>query len=217
MRPLTVFVTFLGSASAIGLCGYWLGQTGASRALDQSRSAASANISESLDGNAELAEAIRQLDRRLAALELRQLSAKPAEEKALDVPPCASVVPLDPAAMLEKELDKATAIEATLRKEPRDSAWASATESQLQSVVSVAVQEGAQYSVKTVRCLRRVCEMVLSASSPDKLSSTALQLAQRIGGMSSFDIAPPETAADGSATLTYRLFRQAYPRPDEGT
>ena len=35
--------------------------------------------------------------------------------------------------------------------------------------------------------------------------------------MGSFDIALPETAADGSATLTYRLFRNGYPRPDEGT
>jgi len=169
------------------------------------------------DGNAELNEAIRRLDRRIGALELRQLDPKPAEARAQDVPPAASAVALDPATLREKELEKAAAIEATLRTEPRDNTWASATESQLQSAVSAAVQEGAQYSIKTVNCLTSMCQIVLSASSPDKLSGTALQLSRRISGMSSFDIAAPETAADGSATLTYRLFRQAYPRPDDGT
>jgi hypothetical protein len=217
MRPLTVVVTFLAAASAIGLGGYWLGQAGAPRALDQPRSAARTNISEPIDGNAELAEAIRQLDRRLAALELRELYAKPAEAQAHEGPPRASAVPLAPAEMTERELQKAAAIEAALKTEPRDSAWASVTERQLQTAVNAAVQEGAQYSVKTLSCLTSICEMVLSASSPDKLNNTTLQLARSIDGMSSFDIVPPKTAADGSATLTYRLFRKSYPRPDEGT
>jgi hypothetical protein len=56
--------------------------------------------------------------------------------------------------------------------------------------------------------------MVLWASSADKLNASTYQLAQGIGGMASFDIGPAEVAADGSATVTYRLFRQGYPRPD---
>jgi hypothetical protein len=58
--------------------------------------------------------------------------------------------------------------------------------------------------------------MVLSASSTEQLSGTALHLMHRITEMGSVDIAPPVTAADGSATVTYRLFRKGYPRPDDG-
>jgi hypothetical protein len=216
MRYSTVVATFLAVASGVGFGGYWLGQAGAPRARSHS-SAANENSSEPIEGNAELAVAIGKLDRRLAALELRQLNMKPAETQAHDLPANASAPPLDLGALKERELEKAAAIEATLRTEPRDSAWASATESQLQTAVNAAVQEGAQYSVKTVSCLTSICEMVLSASSPDKLSNTELQLARRVSGISSFDVAPLDTAADGSATVRYRLFRQAYPRPDEGT
>lgn len=111
---------------------------------------------------------------------------------------------------------KAAAIDRTLKTEPRDRVWASAAESQLQATVEAAVKEGVQFSVKAMKCLTSICEMVLSASSPDQLHGTDLSLIHRISGMGSFDIAPTETEADGSGTITYRLFREGYPRPDEG-
>ena len=70
------------------------------------------------------------------------------------------------------------------------------------------------------------CSPTISKAKPRRLrgcskrltpGSRNFQLAQRISGMSSYDISQPETTADGSATVTYRLFRQDYPRPDEGT
>jgi len=217
MRPLIVGGIFAIAACISVLGGYWVGRAGGLRALDQVHSNATMKLSELLDGNAELAVAIRQLDRRLAALEVGQLRAKQAETKPDDAPPSASAVPLGLAAIKEKELEKAAAIEASLRTEPRDSAWAPAAESQLQAAADAAVQQGAQYSVETLRCLTSICELVLSASSADKLGNTSLLLMQGMSGMSSIDIAPPESTADGTATSTYRLFRQGYPRSDEGT
>ena len=119
--------------------------------------------------------------------------------------------------MKEKQLAKAAAIEAALKRNRKDGTWASATESQLLTAIDAAVKEGATFSVKTLRCLTSVCEVVLSASNPDQLRHAELRLAPRITDMSSFEIAAPEIAADGNATVTYRMFRKGYPRPDEGT
>jgi hypothetical protein len=83
--------------------------------------------------------------------------------------------------------------------------------------VDAAGQEGAQFTLKSVRCLTSLCEMVLSASDAEQFSHASLQLDPRITGMSRLVMALPETAADGSATVTYRMFREGYPRPDEGT
>jgi len=152
------------------------------------------------------------------ALQLAQANAKSAEPRAPDSPPNAAAARLRPdfTTMKEVQLERAAAIEATLKTEPRDRAWASTTESQLRTAVDTAIKEGAQYSVRTLRCLTSVCEMVLSASSPEELRYTSFQLGPRIAGMSSYDVAQPETAADGTATVTYRLFRMGYQRPDEG-
>jgi hypothetical protein len=118
----------------------------------------------------------------------------------------------------QRELERAAAVDAALKTQQRDQVWAPATEGQLQTAVDAALKEsGAQYTIKTLRCLTSICEMVLSASSPDQLQDTDLSLGSHIVGMNSVDISPPETAADGSATVSYRLFRQGYPRPDEGT
>jgi hypothetical protein len=215
MRSLIVVGAILTTAVAGGFGGYWLGQTRVSQSVGQTTSPVPGGIGEAFEGNAQLTEAIRGIEHRLAALEVRQLYANTA--KAEDVPSRAAEPPLDLAAIRERESAKAGAIEAALRTEPRDSAWASAAEHQVQGVVNAASQQGAQYTLRTLKCLTSLCEMVLAASSPDKLGTTALQLPQGIGGMSSLDIAPIEIAADGSATVTYRLFREGYPRPDEGT
>jgi hypothetical protein len=115
-------------------------------------------------------------------------------------------------------LERIAVIDAAFKTQARDNVWSSATESQLQTAVDSAVKEaGAKFSIKNMRCLTSICEMVLSASSPDQLQNTDLALGPRITGMGSLDIAPAETAADGTATVTYRLFREGYPRPDEGT
>lgn len=141
------------------------------------------------------------------------MDAKGTEPQATAAPPGAGAEPFDPSEMKEKELARAAAIEATLRTQPRDRAWASATEGQRQTAVDALVKEGAAFSVKTLRCLTSVCEVVLSPSNPDQLRHAELRLAPRITDMSSFDIAAPETAADGNVTVTYRMFRKGYPRP----
>ena len=79
------------------------------------------------------------------------------------------------------------------------------------------VQGGAERQVlELISRLPDQFEMVLSASSPDELRHTTNNLSHRITGMSSFDFAPTETAADGTATVTCRLFRKGYPRPESG-
>jgi hypothetical protein len=186
------------------------------RTLSHPRATDNATRVEPLDDGDKLAETIGNLDRRLAALELRQLAAKATELQAPDrVSGGSPPTPLDPAAMKEMALDEAAAIEATLKTEPRDRAWAPATEGQIQTAMNAAVKEGAQFSVKTLKCLTSMCELVLSASSADHLRHTSLALTQRISGMGRIDIAAPETDADGTATVTCRMFRQGYPRPDE--
>ncbi len=217
MRKLIIIVTSAAAASVVALGGYRLGQSHGSHSTDEPSSIASSNTVEPSDENSRLAAAIGQLERRLAALELRQLNARSAEPQAPEAHRGANAGPPDLAALRQTELARVAAIEAALKMEPRDRAWAPAAESQLRTAVDTAINEGAHISVKTLRCLTSICEMVLSASSPDELGHTNFELDSRISGMSSFDVAPPQTAADGSATVTYRLFRNGYPRPDEGT
>jgi len=218
MRPLTVIATSVAVASAAAMGGYWLGHALPSHPLGQRSSTAILEEVESPEDNTKLAEAIKQLDRRVAALELRQLYAMPGERQAPDKAPHAGQAEhLDLAAMREQQLERAAALEATLHKQQRDSAWAPVTETQLRTAVDGAGKEGAEFSVKTLKCLTSICEMVLSAPSPDQLRHTSFQLDPRIIGMSGFAVSPPEIAADGSATVTYHLFREGYPRPDEGT
>jgi hypothetical protein len=220
MKKPTVIVTSLAAASAVALGGYWRGRASTSRALVQPgftapNTSAAAGPAE---GDERLVEAIRQLDRRVAALELKQLLAKEPEPRA----PAGALgenepKSLDTAAVMERQLARAAAVEEALRTEPRDGAWAPATEAQLRTAVDAAGQEGAQFTLKSVRCLTSLCEMVLSASDAEQFSHASLQLDPRITGMSRLVMALPETAADGSATVTYRMFREGYPRPDEGT
>jgi hypothetical protein len=218
MRQRVLIAALLVAASVALFGAYQWGRAGGQRMVIQPDPAASS--AQAVDPNPQLAEAIAKIDRRLAMLEFRQLSAKPPEPPPAALagaPAVASSTPFDPAALRENELARASAIEATLKTEARDGAWAAATESQIRTGADAAVKEGAQFSIKTVRCFTTVCEMVLAATSADQLRHTTFQLIPRISGMGSFDIALPETAADGSATLTYRLFRNGYPRPDEGT
>jgi len=125
----------------------------------------------------------------------------------------------DPAAMMgvagDNESETAAEVDHRLRTEPRDRAWASTAEDGLKDAVRAAVDQGAGFSIKTVRCLTSLCELVLSAATPDHLRMTALQLGHRISGMSSFRVGQPESETDGSAVVTYRLFRQGYPAPGE--
>jgi len=217
MSRLTVITASLVAAFAAAFGTYRLGQASAAQGPAQLRSVVRANNEEPPDGYAKLAMAIGQLERRLAALELKELSAKPAEPLASNAPPIALAPQLDLEAMRERQLERASTIEAALRTEARDRPWANATESQLQSAVDAAVKEGAQFSIKTLRCLTSLCEMVLAAPAKDQLVNTAFQLGHRISGMSSYDVAQPRTNADGSATVTYRLFRQGYSQPGEDT
>jgi hypothetical protein len=219
MRRPTAILTSLAGASAVAVGAYWLGQARGSRAVQPGATASASHV-EPLDDNAKLAAAIERLDRRIAAQELRQAFQQPPEPQAVGAPARAAEAPSDPAAMdpaavKERESTRVASIDAALKTQPRDQAWASATETGLHATVAAAVKDGAQFSIRAVRCFTSVCEMVLSASSPDQLRDTALHLAHRIGEMGSIDIAPSETAADGTASVTYRLFRKGYPRPDK--
>lgn len=213
MRPLTVIAICLAIASAAGVGGFLLGHPDRTQPPDKPSSTEILKVYGSSEGGAKLAEVIKQLDRRLAALELKQLQTKPEEVQA----PAKAVERLDPATIKEKHLERAAAIETALRMQTRDVAWAPIAENQLQTAVDGATKDGAQFSVKNLRCMTSICEMVLSASNPDHLRHTMFQLDPHITGMKGFDVAPLEVAADGSATLTYRLFREGYARPDEGT
>lgn len=214
-----VIVASLATATAAALGGYWRGQARSPRALVQpDPTAPSTNEAARSGEDEEVVEALQRLDRRVAALELRQLLVNQPEARApAGAPGENEPKPLDSAAVAARQRAGAAAIEEALRTEARDAAWASAAEGQLRSAVDAASKEGAPFSLKSLRCLTSVCEMVLSASDPEQFNLASLQLDPRISGMSSFAVAPPETAADGSATLTYRLFREGYPRPDEGT
>jgi hypothetical protein len=217
MRRLTAVVLSVASVSVIAVCAYRIGRGRNGPAAGEARSASDVDSPASADDNARVNDAVGRIDRRLAALEFKQNFAKPAEVQAAIPVSSAAGALVDIAAEKEKAAQRAVAIDAALKAEQRDGAWASATEHQLQGAVDTALKEGAEFSVKSVKCLTTICEMVLSASSPDRLQHTGLQLMRYIQGMGSFDFGLPVTAPDGSATVTYRLFRAGYPRPDEGT
>ena len=217
MKHVTVVVASVAAASAVALGSYWLGRARGSRASDQPRSTELTDRPEQLDGNERLVGAIGNLERRMAALEMRQALARlPAPEAPAAQPQAGKRERVDPAILEEERRERAAAIEAALKTQPRDGVWAPSTESELRTAVDAAVKEGSTYSVKMIKCFTSICEMVLSASSPDELRHTTNDLSHRISGMSSFDFAPTETAADGTATVTSRLFRKGYPRPDQG-
>lgn len=226
MRRLTVAATALVLGSGIAVGAYRLGR-GASPRANASTSPPSAETESDSSANAQLADSLLQVNRRLAALEMRQVVAmagKPAEsgDTRDDARKSAPVSgekpePMDVEAMKADVVQRAAAVETALKTQARDATWAPTTESQVQAAVAAAVKDGAKFSIRGVKCFTTVCEMVLSAASSDLLSGSPHLLLPRIENMGSFDIPPPQIAADGSATVTYRLFRSGYPRPDQGT
>jgi len=217
MRRVVVVAMSVVTVSVIAVCAYRVGRGGDGHLAGDARSTSDVDPAPSAGDTAHLNEAVSRVDRRLAALEYKQNFAKPAETQVAVPVPTAAGAPVDIAAEKEKAAQRAAAVEAALKAEQRDSAWASATEHQLQSAVDTAIKDGAQFSATSVKCLTTICEMVLTASSPDRLQHTELQLVRNIQGMGSFDFGVPVTTPDGTATITYRLFRAGYPRPDEGT
>lgn len=217
MKPVTV-VLFLGASSAVVFSAYRLGMARAARVTNAVSAPLATGAVDTGEDYTRLAQTIGRLDKRLGALELRQMYAQSA-----GTPPPAAAAPGtgaiagDPAEMREREALRVAAIEARLKSEPRDRAWASSKETQLQTAVAAATKRGAQFSVKTVKCLTSICELVLSAPSAEQFRQTAMLLAPGIDGMSSFDLSAPETAPDGTATVTCRMYRKGYARPDEGT
>jgi hypothetical protein len=214
-----MIVSSVLAASALAIGGYWLGHARGTRGGGE-RAAAESPVPEPQiradEGNANAAGTVDRLERRLAALEAREVLAKAAQSQAAS--PAASAQPerYDPAKEEERRLERAAAIEAVVKTEPRDKDWASPTESQLQAAVSAAVAAGAKFSIRTLRCATTVCDMVLTASSAEDLGHIAEDLGNRITGMNSMDMSPPSSGPDGRTTVTCRLFRQGYPRPDEG-
>lgn len=218
MRHMIIITTFVAAGAATALGGYWVGRVRPVCVPGQTSSTEGVNDNavEPIALTEKLLETIALLDRRLAALEAKQLGAKPSDPPASDSPdPQRLAERLDPAAIMARQLESTAAIEEALRTQPRDAAWASATEGELRNAVDTAAREGAQFSLKTLRCLTSICEMVISASGPDQLGHTSFQLDPHISGMSGFEVSAPEAAADGSATVTYRLFRKGYARPDD--
>jgi hypothetical protein len=216
MTTLTKAAALVGSLSVVALGSYWFGRRDAGP-LEHSRApvAALANpkveVERGEPGNARLNSVVERLERRLGELEAKQTAVAPAAPGAR---PSEENEPFDPAAEEQKRLDRLAAIDAALHTETRDNAWARPTESALREAVDSAVRDDAKFSVQSVNCLTSLCEMVLTASNPDDLKAVARQLANKITGMNSFDVPPPVVAPDGRATVTCRLFREGFPRPD---
>lgn len=106
------------------------------------------------NGDAKLADSLRQIDRRFAALEIKQTMAtlgKGAEAQAAGegaVLPAGSKGGPVVEALKEKASRGAAAIDAVLRTEARDGAWATTTEKQVQSAVAAVAKDGTQISIK---------------------------------------------------------------------
>lgn len=216
MRQSTIIVASVAAASLIVVGAYRVGRTHAPRSVD-AVPAGEAKAGESADGNEALTKALGQLDRRLAALEVKQIYANAAGAQQASAPSAASAAPPDFEALKEKQEQRSAAVEAAVKSQPRDGAWAAATETELRNAADAVAKEGAHFAVRSVKCFSSVCEMVLSASSSDQLShGNALAVLRHLGEVGSFDFAQPQTAPDGSATVTYRLFRKGYARPDDG-
>jgi len=217
VKQATVIVSSVVAASALAIGGYWLGHARGTRGGERAAAASPAPEPQTRadEGNANAAGTVDRLERRLAALETREVLAK-AAQAAASPPAPAQPERFDPAKEEERRLERAAAIEAAVKTEPRDKDWASPTETQLQAAVSAAIAGGAKFSIRTLRCATTVCDMVLTASSAEDLGHIAEELGNRITGMNSMDMSPPSSGPDGRTTVTCRLFRQGYPRPDEG-
>lgn len=210
MRP---WQTALMLAVPIGIGSYYAGQSRPSIATEKALPVQGITP----DTNSDLWAAMARIERRLAALELGQMRQKVTVVGVEPDKPSAPADRPDPVALEEKRLERDSAIEARLKTESRDGTWASAIEKQLETAVSAASQQGAQYSIKALNCLTSLCEMVLSTKRGDNSNPTGFLLSQGLAGIDSLDVLAPVSSADGSSTVTYRLFRQGYPRPDEGT
>lgn len=106
MRPLIVTATALVGTSVVALGAYWAGQLHAARAPIQSMSPESPTAGEPSADNAKLAEAVGQLNRRLAALEVQQLAPKPSEKGGATPQPSAEQQ-FDPALARQGEIGRA--------------------------------------------------------------------------------------------------------------
>jgi len=196
---------------------FWLGK-GQSSALPQPPGSAEHHRAPSApQSDTKRDEALVKLERRLAAMEARQvLTGAAAPTSPVEAQQATPSGPADPAEVEQRRAERMTAIEAALETEQRDAAWAVATERQVHTAIDAATKEGARFSIRALKCLTSLCEMVLSASSSDDFAHVTQELGNRIVGMGSVDLEPPQTGPDGSTTITCRLFREGYPRPDEG-
>ncbi|HEY5960683.1 MAG TPA: hypothetical protein VIV60_29215 [Polyangiaceae bacterium] len=224
MPHLFGIATFCCAAIVIGFAGYELGQVHAAgspaRPLVRPPVQGNGETVTAPEERASRAEAaIARLEQRLQSIELRLNSTNADERRLTDVQPSARATQADFETSLENERAKETEVNAaiaeTLRTEARDRNWASATENQLRDAVKAAADEGAQFSIKTVKCLTSICELVLLAAAPEQLRNSVLQVGHRFIGMSGFNVQQPETAADGTSAVTFRLFREGYAPPLE--
>ncbi len=215
MKQPTIVIAVAVAGSAIAIGAYRLGHRLAPGSVDRSAVAPTADRIEPSDETAQLAETVHKLERRIAALEFAQLSAKVAAPAAT-APASHSTPPVDPEEMKQRMLDKTAAVEAALKGEARDDNWAPVAEGQIESAVAAAVKDGAKFSLQTVRCMTSLCEVVLAAASPELLGGAELQLAPQLGELGSMDVQQPVTTPNGGATVAYRMFRKGRPRPDEG-
>jgi hypothetical protein len=219
VRRLLLGAVGLVAGAAITFGVLWPGRARApGSATDTEARAADDPVSSRVD-QASLIASIARLEKRLAMLELAQATTAAARGSGRADPEGKPTTQPDPAALMglawDNETETAAEIDHRLRTEPRDRAWAPTAEGELKDAVRAAVDQGAQFSIRTLGCLTSLCELVLSAATSDHLHNAALQLGHRINGMSSFRVGRPESDADGSAVVTYRLFRQGYPAPGE--
>jgi hypothetical protein len=216
MTTLTQVAALTAGLSVVALGSYWFGRRDA-RPLEPSKAPIAAldnakvEVARGEPGTARLNSVVERLEHRLGELEAKQAAVEPTAPGSRQLE---ENEPYDPAAEEQKRLDRLAAIDAALHTETRDIAWARPTENALRAAVDSAVREDAKFSVQSVNCLTSLCEMVLTAANPDDLKSVARQLASKVTGMNSFDVPPPVVAPDGRATVTCRLFREGFPRPD---
>lgn len=215
MKTLLVVLTSLATASAAALSGYWCGQADVQRASPLASSNDHNHTVVSPDGNSRVADAIVNLDRRLATLELKQ-AIDSTSATAPEAPPSEPTAPQDLQALSELEQDReakmASVIETKLKTESRDRNWASAVEDQLNDAVKALADEGAHLSISTLKCFTSICELVLSATTSDDAQRSTYGLGRPISGTSGFNLRPPVKTADGSSKMIYTFFREGYPR-----
>lgn len=217
MTKVRTAISVALGVSSVALGGYWFGQFRGSKAIERHRSSELVVSAAKVEPDAKLQGTVASLQRRLATLEMRQaFSQAPESAVAAPQPGAAEPEPFDPAKEEEKRLGRAAAVEAAVTLEPRDNAWAPATEGNLRAVVDSAVPESRKFSVKDLKCLTSVCEMVVSVAAPGDVETLTQHLAANVTGMSSLELAPAITTPDGRLSIKCHLFRAGYPRPDEG-